>query len=47
MLKNIHKIIQRDKDITLYDELHYIFITVVELVQVLKTKINKENELKK
>lgn len=38
VLKNIRKILQRDKDITLYDEWHYIFITVVELIQVLKTK---------
>lgn len=38
MLKKFIQKFQRDKDITLYDEWHYIFITLVELIQVLKTK---------
>lgn len=29
---------QRDKDITYYDEFHYIFITVRELVKILRTR---------
>jgi hypothetical protein len=31
------KFFERDKDITYYDEFHYIFITIVELIKVLKT----------
>jgi len=31
------KFFERDKDITYYDEFHYIFITLRELVQVIKT----------
>ena len=29
---------KRDKDITYYDEFHYIFITLKELVKVIRTK---------
>ena len=38
MLKKIKHFLQRDQDITLYDEWHYIFITLRELVEVVKTK---------
>jgi len=38
VLKNILQSLQRDKDITLYDEWHYIFITLRELIEVIKTK---------
>lgn len=30
--------INGDKDITLYDEWHYIYITLKELLEVIKTK---------
>lgn len=29
---------KRDSDITYYDEFHYIFITIKELFEVIKTK---------
>ena len=29
---------ERDRDITYYDEFHYIFITLKELVKVIKTR---------
>jgi len=38
MLKKIKHFLQRDQDITLYDEWHYIVITLRELVEVIKTK---------
>lgn len=38
MIKKIKKFLERDKDITLYDEWHYIYITFKELVEVIKTK---------
>jgi hypothetical protein len=28
----------RDKDITYYEEFHYIYITIRELIEVIKTK---------
>jgi hypothetical protein len=31
------KTFERDKDITYYDEFHYIFITLKELIEVIKT----------
>ena len=31
------KFFERDKDITYYDEFHYIFITLKELIEVIKT----------
>jgi hypothetical protein len=38
MLKKIHRILERDSDITYYEEFHYIFITLKELVGVIKTQ---------
>lgn len=38
MLKKIKELLQRDSDITYYDEFHYIFITIKELIEVIKTK---------
>jgi len=38
MLKKIKHFLQRDQDITLYDEWHYIFITLRELFVVVWTK---------
>jgi len=38
MLKKIRHFLERDKDITLYDEWHYIFITLRELIGVVRTK---------
>lgn len=32
-----HRFFERDWDITYYDELHYIFITLNELVRVIRT----------
>jgi len=37
MLKKIQRFFQRDQDITYYDEFHYIYITLRELVEVIKT----------
>jgi len=38
VLKKIQKILERDKDISYYDEFHYIFITLKELVEVIKNQ---------
>jgi hypothetical protein len=38
MIKKILNFFERDKDITYYDEFHYIFITLRELIEVIKTK---------
>jgi len=38
MIKKIFIILERDHDITYYDEFHYIYITLKELVEVIKTK---------
>lgn len=38
MIKKIKKFLERDKDITPYDEWHYIYITLKELIEVIKTK---------
>ena len=35
---NILNFFERDSDITLYEEFHYIYITIRELVEVIKTK---------
>jgi len=35
---SLFKFFQRDKDITYYDEFHYIYITLRELIEVIKTK---------
>lgn len=37
MLKKIKQFLERDQDITYYDEFHYIFITLRELIEVIKT----------
>jgi hypothetical protein len=37
MIKKILIILERDQDITYYDEIHYIYITLKELVEVIKT----------
>lgn len=36
MINKIKNILERDADITYYDEWHYIFITLRELINVLK-----------
>ncbi len=38
MIKKILLILERDQDITYYDECHYIYITLKELIEVIKTK---------
>ena len=38
MIKQILNILERDQDITVYDEFHYIYITLKELLEVIKTK---------
>lgn len=37
-IKKFSESLERDKDITLYDEFHYIYITFKELVEVIKTR---------
>jgi len=37
MIKKILMILERDHDITYYDEFHYIYITLKELIKVIKT----------
>jgi hypothetical protein len=38
MIKKISHFLKRDQDITYYEEFHYIFITLVELVEVIRTR---------
>lgn len=38
MLSQIQKFLKRDQDITYRDEFHYIYITLKELIEVIKTK---------
>ena len=38
MIQKILLILERDSDITYYDEFHYIYITLKELIEVIKTK---------
>ena len=38
MVKKILMIFERDSDITYYEEFHYIYITLKELIEVIKTK---------
>jgi hypothetical protein len=38
MIKKILDIFERDFDVTCADEFHYIYITLRELVEVIKTK---------
>jgi hypothetical protein len=38
MIKKITHFLKRDHDITYYEEFHYIYITLKELVEVIRTK---------
>lgn len=38
VLKSIREFLKRDQDITYYDEFHYIYITLKELVKVIRTQ---------
>lgn len=38
MIDKIKHFLKRDQDITYYDEFHYIYITLRELVEVIKTQ---------
>jgi len=38
VLRKILDIFERDRDITVYDEFHYIYITLKELIKVIKSK---------
>ena len=38
MIKNLQHFLQRDHDITYGDEFHYIYITLKELVKVVRTR---------
>ncbi len=38
MIKKIKSFFERDQDITYYDEFHYIYITLKELIKIIKTK---------
>lgn len=38
MIKKIRHFLKRDSDITYYDEWSYIYITLKELVEVIKTR---------
>jgi hypothetical protein len=38
VLKRIQNFLERDQDIAHYDEFHYIFITLKELIGVIKTQ---------
>ena len=35
VLKRIQNLLERDQDITYYDEFHYIYITLRELVKII------------
>ena len=37
LIQKVKFFLKRDKDVTVYDEFHYIFITLKELVGVLRT----------
>lgn len=39
--KNFFRFFERDKDITYYDEFHYIYITLLELSKILLTIYKK------
>jgi hypothetical protein len=36
MIKKILDILERDQDITLYEEFHYIYITIKETISILR-----------
>jgi hypothetical protein len=38
VLRKILDIFERDQDITVYDEFHYIYITLKELIKVIRIK---------
>jgi hypothetical protein len=38
MINKIKHFLERDQDINLYNEFHYIYITLKELAEVIKTK---------
>ena len=38
MIKKIKKFLERDQDITYYEEFHYIYITLKELIEVIRTR---------
>jgi len=38
ILNKIKLFFERDQDITFHDEFHYIFITLRELIEVIKTQ---------
>jgi hypothetical protein len=38
MINKIKHFLERDSDITYYDEFHYIYITLKELMEVIVTK---------
>jgi hypothetical protein len=38
MINKIKYFLERDSDVTYYDEFHYIYITLKELIEVIKMK---------
>ena len=36
MIKRLQHFLQRDQDITLYEEFHYIYITIKETISILR-----------
>ena len=38
LVKKIKHFLKRDSDVTYYHEFHYIYITLKELIEVIKTK---------
>ena len=37
-MNKVKRFLQRDKDITYYDEFHYIFITLRELIRIIRSR---------
>jgi len=37
-MNKVKRFLTRDKDITYYDEFHYIFITLRELIRIIRTR---------
>jgi hypothetical protein len=37
-MNKVKRFLQRDKDITYYDEFHYIFITLRELIKIIRSR---------
>lgn len=48
IIKKLKWIFERDKDISLYDEFHYIYITIEELIKIIlyNIKTNTFNDSK-